>query len=204
MSQDEFRPVYPSYPGYHGKHHGKYPGSHPGSHPGSYPGFYPGYYPGKYPHPYNPVNNLLPLFLLLPFLFRGERENEIGKDFTTHTIQEGEDLMDIAKKYNIPIQILLLANPDFQQPSAIKPGAIVHIPQLWDWSCHPMYMNEENAHFMQQPAPQQGGYMNPMYPMNPINPINPMMNPMTGFPQVPYPPTYPTQRDFDFSFDEDN
>lgn len=183
MNQDEFRPVYPSYHGYPGKHSGKYPG------------YYPGYYPGKYPYPYNPVNNLLPLFLLLPFLYRGERDNEIGKDFTTHTIQEGEDLLDIAKKYNIPLQILLLANPDLQHPTGIQPGVTVHIPQLWDWSCHPMYINEENAHhLMPQSPPQQGGFMNPMYPMNP----------MTGFPQVPYPPAFPTPRDFDFSFDEDN
>jgi LysM repeat protein len=179
MSFDDYRPPYPSYPGYSGKPHGHYPGYYPGKYP----------YPYPYPYPSQPsFNKWLPLFLLLPFLNRGERDNEIGKDFATHTIQEGEDLMDVAKKYNIPLQILLLANPDLQHPLGIQPGTVVHIPQLWDWSCHPMFMNEDHAHFMMpQPGSSQGG----------------MMNPMGGFPQYPYPPAYPMQRDFGFAFDEE-
>lgn len=160
MNQDDYRPFYP-YQGNFG---------------------YPGY--GYYPNYYNPVNRLLPLFLLLPFIFREDRENELGGDFAAHTVQEGEDLLSIAKKYNVPLQILTLANPTVQDPTHLNPGIVIHIPQLWDWGCQPMYMDEHHANTL--PGTLQNNI-----------PINPLQQ---G--QYPYSSMIPTQRGFNFYYDD--
>ena len=47
---------------------------------------------------------------------------------TTYTVQKGDTLSAIAKKYGLTLQQLLAANPDIKNPNLIKVGQVINIP----------------------------------------------------------------------------
>jgi len=49
----------------------------------------------------------------------------------THIVQKGESLWQIANRYQISLDALIAANPQFSDPNYIMPGQQVNIPQWW-------------------------------------------------------------------------
>jgi LysM repeat protein len=105
-----------------------------------------GYYPYPYSYPYYGYyrsRRLLPFFFLLPFLFRGEDgEDGVRANATTYAAKQGDTMGGIAEEQNVPLPILMSANPHIQNPNALNAGDQVNIPNLAKMQCHAMYMED--------------------------------------------------------------
>ncbi|MDR6551664.1 LysM domain-containing protein [Paenibacillus qinlingensis] len=118
---------------------------------GGYGGFggfgYPQYgFGGPFYNPYFPRRRLLPYFFLSPFAFpffiRGEDDRD-GTYYAQHQCVEGDSMVKLAQKYNVPQPILEAMNPHIQQPDSLTPGNITYIPRLYKMHCHKMYLEHE-------------------------------------------------------------
>jgi len=52
------------------------------------------------------------------------------KSIITHVVQRGESLYQIAKKFGLTVNVLLVANPSIKNPSLIMPGQVINIPKV--------------------------------------------------------------------------
>ncbi|MCF6094710.1 LysM peptidoglycan-binding domain-containing protein [Microaerobacter geothermalis] len=111
---------------------------------------------GFHVHPFGfgPFGFFIP-FLFLPFLF-GE-SHHVKK----YVVKEGDTLYKIAKRFNIPLQALITANPHIEDPDEIMPGQTINIPRM--------------------PMMPMMSMMPPIQPM-PMMPQMPMMHPMPNHP----------------------
>lgn len=88
---------------------------------------------------------LFPFFFIHPFRrYPFYRSGEDIKDmvYAVHTVEPGDTMWEIAQRYNIPLPILLLGNPQIQNPHVLQVGEKVYIPKLCSMHCQVMYMEQ--------------------------------------------------------------
>lgn len=104
--------------------------------PVSHHGFRPHFF-GHHPHG---LDYLIPFFLLFPFLGHRGADRNTHKYHAKHKVEKGDTMWKIAEKYNVPLPLLIAANPHIANPNDIHPGETIFIPRLCDMHCHKMFM----------------------------------------------------------------
>ena len=102
---------YPSHPSYPSERpESEYPPHRPGPHPPHPPGRPEPEYPPHRPHPPKPPHRPHP------------------PEKQTYVVQKGDTLYLIAKRFGVPLDALIRANPQIKDPNLIYPGDVINIP----------------------------------------------------------------------------
>lgn len=120
-----------------------------------------------------PRRRFVPFFFFSPFFFpffRAEEDRD-GTYFMQHAYCDGDTMESLAQAYNVPVPVLEAVNPQLQQPNALPPGSIVHIPRMDKMHCQKMFMEQEvpesagaYPQFPQQPFPAYSQQPSAAYP----------------------------------------
>lgn len=100
--------------------------------------------------------------------FVREQVADIGPCYgKKYTVKQGDTLFLIAKRYGVPLNALIAANPQISDPNVIYPGQIICIPDSYPPTCNGKYYNVKSGDTLYTIAQKTGVPLNVLELANP-------------------------------------